>query len=325
MRRFLISILLASAAASPAFAQDQNDGRPHHAQQQNDDGQAREERQQAREQARAERTNNQRQQGQGEARGFDRPHFDRGNMGQPAQVPQEAHVRVDRGGNGFSAGQQGQAPAEQVERRNWNGGRGFRGENGFSGAQQAPVGQVERRNWNGGRGYRGENGFSGGQQVPVDQVDRRNWNGNRENWRRNGGEANVARTRGPLVVSTVPREGTQPPPRIGDPRWAGASSNWNRGWRDNHRYDWRDWRSSHRTIFHIGIYYDPFGWDYRPYQIGWRLWPNYYSQRFWINDPWMYRLPYAPPGLVWVRYWDDALLVDTYSGEVVDVIHNFFW
>jgi hypothetical protein len=26
-----------------------------------------------------------------------------------------------------------------------------------------------------------------------------------------------------------------------------------------------------------------------------------------------------------VRYWDDAFLVDTWSGEVIDVIHNFFW
>ena len=27
----------------------------------------------------------------------------------------------------------------------------------------------------------------------------------------------------------------------------------------------------------------------------------------------------------WVRYYDDAVLVDIYSGEVVDVINNFFW
>ena len=27
----------------------------------------------------------------------------------------------------------------------------------------------------------------------------------------------------------------------------------------------------------------------------------------------------------WVRYWDDALLVDTWTGQVVDVIHSFFW
>jgi len=27
----------------------------------------------------------------------------------------------------------------------------------------------------------------------------------------------------------------------------------------------------------------------------------------------------------WIRYYDDALLVDTWNGEVVDVIYNFFW
>lgn len=104
-----------------------------------------------------------------------------------------------------------------------------------------------------------------------------------------------------------------------------AAAQWNRDWRSDNRYDWRRWRDDHRSRFHIGIYYDPFGWGYRPYQIGWRLWPSYYSSRYWIEDPWYYRLPYAPPGYVWVRYWDDALLVDTWSGEVVDVIHDFFW
>jgi Ni/Co efflux regulator RcnB len=39
----------------------------------------------------------------------------------------------------------------------------------------------------------------------------------------------------------------------------------------------------------------------------------------------MYRLPYAPAGYVWIRYWNDALLVDTWSGQVVDMIPNFFW
>jgi Ni/Co efflux regulator RcnB len=39
----------------------------------------------------------------------------------------------------------------------------------------------------------------------------------------------------------------------------------------------------------------------------------------------MYGLPYAPPGTEWVRYWNDAVLVDMYTGEVVDVIRDFFW
>jgi hypothetical protein len=36
-------------------------------------------------------------------------------------------------------------------------------------------------------------------------------------------------------------------------------------------------------------------------------------------------LPYAPAGTVWVRYYNDAVLVDTFTGEVLDVVYDFFW
>jgi len=133
----------------------------------------------------------------------------------------------------------------------------------------------------------------------------------------------VFRNRVP-VVSNVPHEGTQPPLRV-DSHSRDRTHHWDTSWRSNHHYDWQDWRRHHRSHFHLGLYYDPFGWSYRPYSIGWRLWPSYYSSRYWINDPWEYRLPYAPPGYRWIRYWDDAVLVDTWTGQVVDVIHNFFW
>lgn len=133
----------------------------------------------------------------------------------------------------------------------------------------------------------------------------------------------VLRNRVP-VVSNVPREGTQPPLRAVS-RSRDRDHHWDTSWRNSHRYDWQDWRRRHRSHFHLGLYFDPFGWGYQPYQIGWRLWPNYYSSRYWINDPFEYRLPYAPPGYRWIRYWDDAILVDTFTGEAVDVIHNFFW
>jgi len=132
----------------------------------------------------------------------------------------------------------------------------------------------------------------------------------------------VMRTRVP-VVSNVPHVGTQPPlPAQVRPTTA---PQWSTSWRNNDRYDWHNHRRHHRSLFHLGFYFDPFGWGYQPYQIGWRLWPSYYSSRYWINDPWQYRLPYAPPGTQWVRYYDDAVLVDTWSGQVVDVIYNFFW
>lgn len=100
----------------------------------------------------------------------------------------------------------------------------------------------------------------------------------------------------------------------------------NRGWRNDHRYDWYGYRAANRSIFSIGRYYAPYrGYSYSQVGIGFRLGSMFYSNRYWINDPWHYRLPSAYGPYRWVRYYDDALLVDIYSGEVVDVIRNFFW
>ncbi|HEU5285422.1 MAG TPA: RcnB family protein [Sphingomicrobium sp.] len=126
-------------------------------------------------------------------------------------------------------------------------------------------------------------------------------------------------------VSRVPREGTQPPTRAEARPARLTTSHWRGDWRSDRRFDWRSHRRRHRSLFHFGFYYDPFGWSYRPYFIGWRLWPSYYRSSYWLHDPWAYRLPYAPPGYRWIRYYDDALLVDTWDGTVVDVIRNFFW
>ena len=115
----------------------------------------------------------------------------------------------------------------------------------------------------------------------------------------------------------------------GRPRRDYRDGNYNRWstsrWRNDHRYDWRRHRDRHRSIFRLSFYYDPFGWSYRRWSIGSRLYPGYYGSRYWLNDPWHYRLPPAYGPYRWVRYWDDALLVNIYTGQVVDVIHSFFW
>jgi len=130
----------------------------------------------------------------------------------------------------------------------------------------------------------------------------------------------------PPVVSTKPAPNTQPPPPTTVRPSTVPTYNWSSSnWRHDKRYDWYNYRNKYWWLFQLSSYYDPFGWGYSPYQIGWRMWPSYYSSNYWINDPWYYRLPYAPPGTRWVRYWDDAVLVDTWSGQVVDVIYNFFW
>ena len=115
--------------------------------------------------------------------------------------------------------------------------------------------------------------------------------------------------------------------RSRDGQWSSSDHRrWDRNhWRSDRRYDWRRYRSHNRSLFHIGLYTDPFGWGYRQWGIGSYLYPSYYSSNFWLDDPWQYRLPPVYGPYRWVRYHDDAILVDIFSGQVVDVIYNFFW
>jgi hypothetical protein len=280
MRKLLISILLASAAASPAFAQDYGDhdrGR-HHEQQQND----RQERQQAREQVRVERPQFQvrEQQDNGQRQQFEarRQQFE----------VQRQQADVQR--------QQADAQRQQFEAQRQQ----------FEARRQRADG-VSR--WN------------------RDNVQQ---SGETSRWTRDpdqrSGEASRW-TRDRTVGWTQPGGDWRQRQVEQQRQWAqqrSAGGSWNRNWRNDRRYDWRDYRDRHRSTFRLGIYYDPFGYGYRSFDIGYRLVPAYYGQQYWF-DPSMYGLPYPPPGTQWVRYWNDALLVDVYSGEVVDAIHNFFW
>ena len=115
-----------------------------------------------------------------------------------------------------------------------------------------------------------------------------------------------------------------------DSGWSGNrdgdhNHHWSGDWRRDHRYDWHHHRSHHGSLFRLGRYFDPYGWGYRHFSIGYSLWPSYYGSSFWLNDPWQYRLPPAYGPYRWVRYYNDALLVNIYTGQVVDVIYSFFW
>jgi Ni/Co efflux regulator RcnB len=117
----------------------------------------------------------------------------------------------------------------------------------------------------------------------------------------------------------------------GHPDWSdhrgndGNHGGWNGNWRGDNRYDWHGWRDSHHDLFRGPRYYAPHGWSYRRFSPGYRLEPFLFSQQYWIDDPWDYRLPPADGPYRWVRYYDDVLLVDLRSGVVVDVIPSFFY
>lgn len=268
MRKLLISLLLASAAASPALAAPDNNPRQ----------QTREERQQARQQA---RSNNQ------QAREQQR-------VDRPANLAPAAPTYAPRS-NGFVRPDASAAPRPN-----------------FDPAQRDAFLQQRQQ-------LRDDRVMQ--RPDPRDALAQR-IDQQRQAMRDRQASRPTARMR-PPVISPVARPDTQPPPPM-QQRYT-AAPQWNTNWRNNSTYDWRNYRNRHRSLFHFGYYYDPFGWGYQPYSIGWRLWPSYYSSNFWINDPWQYRLPYPPPGTQWVRYYDDALLVDMWSGQVVDVIYGFFW
>ena len=174
-------------------------------------------------------------------------------------------------------------------RQQWNGGQQAEGWRGHRDQQQD---YRQGRDYRQGQGYRGDQNYRQGQNYRHDQRD-----GDRSgNWNGNGN------------------------------RYAGNHNNWNREWRGNNRYDWRGYRNNHRDTYRLGRYYAPYNsWSYRRLGIGFSLEPLFYGSSFWIQDPYDYRLPPAYGPYRWVRYYDDALLVDTYTGEVVDVIYDIFW
>lgn len=166
------------------------------------------------------------------------------------------------------------------------------------------------------------------------QRDGRTWNGQADGQQSSGWQQRERRVRTIPDTNIVRPEGMRGPERHvrdGERRrydrdgahW--GNNRWTQHWRGDRRYDWRRYRDRNRASFRLGFYYDPFGWNYRRFNIGTYLWPSYYSQNYWIHDPWRYRLPPAYGPYRWVRYHNDALLIDTWSGQVVDVIHGFFW
>ncbi len=94
----------------------------------------------------------------------------------------------------------------------------------------------------------------------------------------------------------------------------------NRRWGND---DWRGWRNSNRGIYARGDWRAPF--RYQTFRPGVRIAPSYYGSRYWIADPWRYRLPPVGYGQRWVRHYDDLLLVDVRRGFVIRVINNFYW
>ena len=77
--------------------------------------------------------------------------------------------------------------------------------------------------------------------------------------------------------------------------------------------------------FRNGDYRAPQGYQARHWTYGGRLPRSYFVRDYWITDFLMFGLFDPPPGLIWVRVGNDALLVDEYSGDIVQVDYDVFY
>ena len=225
------------------------------------------------------------------------------------------------------------APPQHTDRGPWPGGGQWRGDRGRDGggapqwqrdggeSRPAPPQAINpTANWQDRGQWRGGDHRAEGDHRPGGNDDRDRWErANRGPWPSRGQWDN-----------------RQWDNRDGDRdrhHWNGGDNRgaWNehRGWdgsrwRNDHRYDWQNWRNSHRDLFRWH-YYAPRGFHYRPVYRGFFLEPFFYGSSYWLADPFEYRLPPVEWPLRWVRYYDDALLVDVTTGEVIDVVQDFFF
>jgi hypothetical protein len=219
-----------------------------------------------------------------------------------AAQQQRAQQSWNRGDN---RGATRSATAQERSGRNWN-----RGDRSWSQTRQAPVQQTQQsRTWS-------QRSADANRTYRDNDRNRTYRDGDRNTTYRDGQRTQTYRNGGYSY-----RDGN----RSGS--WRGRDGRtWNRDWRNNNNYNWYSYRNQYRDRYRLGRYYAPYSnYRYNRLSIGFFLDNVFFGSRYWINDPGYYRLPPAYGGLRWVRYYDDALLVDTYSGEVVDVIYDFFW
>jgi Ni/Co efflux regulator RcnB len=85
----------------------------------------------------------------------------------------------------------------------------------------------------------------------------------------------------------------------------------------------RNVTAAHR--FHAGVYRAPAGYHYQRWSYGAFLPAIYWGRDFWITDFLAFGLFAPPDGYIWVRYGPDALLIDQYTGEIIQVDYGVFY
>lgn len=116
-----------------------------------------------------------------------------------------------------------------------------------------------------------------------------------------------------------------------DGRWDQRGSE-HRAWEQRRGGDVRQWergryppiyRSEHR--YRVSPYRPPPGYYVRTWAFGDFLPRAWFGPSYFLNDFYDFELPYPPPGYEWVRVGPDALLIDRFTGRIVQVVRDIFW
>jgi Ni/Co efflux regulator RcnB len=83
--------------------------------------------------------------------------------------------------------------------------------------------------------------------------------------------------------------------------------------------------AQHHYRFRGGYYRAPRGYHYRRWSYGEHLPSTYFIRAYWITNYYDYGLGYPPEGCVWIRYGNDAILIDEATGEILEVVYGQFY
>jgi Ni/Co efflux regulator RcnB len=107
---------------------------------------------------------------------------------------------------------------------------------------------------------------------------------------------------------------------------------WDRRDRDHDRRDHPRWEQRrYPPIYNSPSRYrgpswrPPRGYYVRSWRFGEILPRGWYEPEYRILDWWAYDLPEPPYGYDWVRVGPDVLLIDSYTGRIVQVVRLVFW
>jgi len=145
-----------------------------------------------------------------------------------------------------------------------------------------------------------------------------------------------SRTRGTAVHTRQPTANVRDGrflPNSGDVHPAApfrAAPDYKRNYSRNTAVQRPDFNSLRRNMqaprhFRNGHYHAPQGYQQRHWGYGERLPRGYFVRDYWISNFLMFGLFAPPSDLIWVRVGNDALLVDRYSGEIVQVRYSVFY